>query len=192
MGAVLSLIHILLSVAGLAISLALQNTLSNLAGGIMILVSKPFEVGDYVEADGVGGTVISIGLAYSTLATVDNKEIFIPNSQVAAAKIINYTKLGKRRVELTFSASYDAPTETVKQALGEVLAQFPQILEDPAPSIWISKYGASSIEYVVRVWTAAGDYWDVYYGVMEGVRPAFQRHGIQMTYDHLNVHLLEK
>lgn len=146
----------LLSVAGLAISLALQNTLSNLAGGIMILVSKPFEVGDYVEADGVGGTVISIGLAYSTLATVDNKEIFIPNSQVAAAKIINYTKLGKRRVELTFSASYDAPTETVKQALGEVLAQFPQILEDPAPSIWISKYGASSIEYVVRVWTAAG------------------------------------
>ena len=182
----------LLSVAGLAISLALQNTLSNLAGGIMILVSKPFEVGDYVEADGVGGTVISIGLAYSTLATVDNKEIFIPNSQVAAAKIINYTKLGKRRVELTFSASYDAPTETVKQALGEVLAQFPQILEDPAPSIWISKYGASSIEYVVRVWTAAGDYWDVYYGVMEGVRPAFQRHGIQMTYDHLNVHLLEK
>ena len=182
----------LLSVAGLAISLALQNTLSNLAGGIMILVSKPFEVGDYVEADGVWGTVISIGLAYSTLATVDNKEIFIPNSQVAAAKIINYTKLGKRRVELTFSASYDAPTETVKQALGEVLAQFPQILEDPAPSIWISKYGASSIEYVVRVWTAAGDYWDVYYGVMEGVRPAFQRHGIQMTYDHLNVHLLEK
>ena len=182
----------LLSVAGLAISLALQNTLSNLAGGIMILVSKPFEVGDYVEADGVGGTVISIGLAYSTLATVDNKEIFIPNSQVAAAKIINYTKLGKRRVELTFSASYDAPTETVKQALGEVLAQFPQILEDPATSIWISKYGASSIEYVVRVWTAAGDYWDVYYGVMEGVRPAFQRHGIQMTYDHLNVHLLEK
>ena len=151
----------LLSVAGLAISLALQNTLSNLAGGIMILVSKPFEVGDYVEADGVGGTVISIGLAYSTLATVDNKEIFIPNSQVAAAKIINYTKLGKRRGELTFSASYDAPTETVKQALGEVLAQFPQILEDPAPSIWISKYGASSIEYVVRMWTAAGDYWDV-------------------------------
>lgn len=182
----------LLSVAGLAVSLALQNTLSNLAGGIMILVSKPFEVGDYVEADGVGGTVISIGLAYSTLATADNKEIFIPNSQVAEAKITNYTKLGKRRVEMTFNASYDAPTETVKQALREVLAQFPQILEDPAPAIWISKYGASSIEYVVRVWTAAGDYWDVYYGVMEGVRPAFQRHGIEMTYDHLNVHLLEK
>ena len=181
-----------LGVIGVALSLSLQGSLSKLAGGIMVRGSRPFAVGDYVEADGVGGTVISIGLAYSTLATVDNKEIFIPNSQVAAAKIINYTKLGKRRVELTFSASYDAPTETVKQALGEVLAQFPQILEDPAPSIWISKYGASSIEYVVRVWTAAGDYWDVYYGVMEGVRPAFQRHGIQMTYDHLNVHLLEK
>ena len=182
----------LLSVAGLAVSLSLQNTLSNVAGGVMLLISKPFTVGDYVSCDGIEGAVRAVDLAYTTFTTVDNKEIFIPNSQVAAAKIINYTKLGKRRVELTFSASYDAPTETVKQALGEVLAQFPQILEDPAPSIWISKYGASSIEYVVRVWTAAGDYWDVYYGVMEGVRPAFQRHGIQMTYDHLNVHLLEK
>ena len=110
---------------------------------------------------------------------------------MAAAKIINYTKLGKRRVELTFSASYDAPTETVKQALGEVLAQFPQILEDPAPSIWISKYGASSIEYVVRVWTAAGTTGTCITALWRGA-PAFQRHGIQMTYDHLNVHLLEK
>ncbi len=182
----------LLSVAGLAVSLALQNTLSNLAGGIMLLVSKPFEVGDYVEADGISGTVEAVGLSYSTLATPDNKEIFIPNSQIAQAKIINYNRLGRRRLELTFSASYDAPTQTVKTAIQEVLDQYSQILDEPAPAIWIAKYGSSSIDYVVRAWVPSQDYWDVYYGVMEGVRPAFDRHGVEMTYDHLNVHMVEK
>lgn len=182
----------LLSVAGLAVSLALQNTLTNLAGGIMVLVSKPFEVGDYVEVDSVGGTVNAIGLAYSTLATVDNKEIFIPNSQVAAAKIVNYTRLGTRRVDLNFKVSYDASTQTVKAAIQEVLAQFPQIKADPAPAIWLTDYGDSSIEYVVRVWVAGTDYWDVYFGIMEGVRPVFDRYGVEMTYNHLNVHVVEK
>lgn len=181
----------LLSVAGLAISLALQNTLSNLAGGIMLLVSKPFEVGDYVEADGVSGTVNAIGLSYCTLATPDNKEIFIPNNQIASAKIINYNRLGKRRIELTFSASYDAPTETVKTAIRQAMNMFPQILDEPAPAIWISKYGDSSIEYMVRVWTASKDYWDVYYGLMEAVRPAFEQHGVEMTYNHINVHMVK-
>ena len=182
----------LFSVAGLAVSLALQNTLSNLAGGVMLLVTKPFEVGDFVETNGVSGTVEAIGLAYSKLATVDNKEIFIPNSEISSAKIINYTRLGTRRVDLTFSASYDAPTQTVKKAINEVLAQFPQIMQEPAPVIFLSNYGASSIEYVVRVWTAGADYWDVYFGVMEGVRESFRRNGVEMTYDHLNVHVVEK
>ncbi len=182
----------LLSVAALAISLALQNTLANVASGIMLLVAKPMEAGDYVEVDGVGGTVEIIGLAYSTLATPDNKEIFMPNSQISAAKIVNYTRLGKRRVDWSFTASYDAPTETVKTAISEVLEKYPQILPDPAPVIYVSNYGASSIEYVVRVWTASADYWPVYYGVMEDVRAAFQRHNVEMTYDHLNVHLLNQ
>ena len=182
----------LFSVAGLAVSLALQNTLSNLAGGVMLLVTKPFEVGDFVETNGVSGTVEAIGLAYSTLATGDNKEVFIPNSEISSAKIINYTRLGKRRVDMTFSASYDAPTQSVKTAIREVLAQFPQIIADPEPVIYLSNYGASSIEYVVRVWVEGKDYWNVYYGVMEGVREAFERHGVEMTYDHLNVHVVEK
>lgn len=182
----------LLSVAGLAVSLALQNTLANLAGGIMLLVSKPFEVGDYVEADGVNGTVNAIGLSYSTLVTPDNKEIFIPNSQIAEAKIINYNRLGKRRVEMTFNAAYDTDTETVRTAIQEVLSQYPQILDEPEPAVWVSKYGSSSIEYVVRAWVASEDYWDVYYGVIEGVRPAFARHGVEMTYDHLNVHMVDR
>lgn len=182
----------LLSVAGLAVSLALQNTLSNLAGGIMLLVTKPFQVGDYVEADGVGGTIAAVDLSYTTFVTVDNKEIFVPNSQLSAAKIVNYSALGRRRVELTVNASYDAPTQTVKEAIQEVLDAIPQIQPDPAPAIWLSAYQSSSIQYVVRVWTAAGDYWDVYYAIQEGLRGSFTRHGIEMTYDHLNVHILER
>ena len=110
MGVELTSIIALLSVAGLAVSLALQNTLSNLAGGIMLLVSKPFVPGDFVELDGVSGTVAQSGLSYSKFITVDNKEIYIPNSQVSSTTIINYTASGKRRAEITFSASYDAPT----------------------------------------------------------------------------------
>ena len=182
----------LFSVAGLAVSLALQNTLSNLAGGVMLLVTKPFEVGDFVETNGVSGTVEAISLAYTKLATGDNKEIFIPNAEISSAKITNYTRLGTRRVDMTFTASYDVPTATVRKAIDETLAQFPQIKADPAPAIYLSNYGASSIEYTVRVWTAGADYWDVYFGVMEGVRESFARNGVEMTYDHLNVHVVEK
>ena len=182
----------MLSVAGLAVSLALQNTLSNVAGGIMLLVTTPFQVGDYVEADGVSGTVHAIDLSYTAILTIDGKEIFVPNSQLSGTKIINYTILGRRRVDLNFTASYDAPTATVKQAIGEVLEDIPQIIADPAPEIHLSDYQASSIQYVVRAWTAAADYWTVYYAIQEGVREAFDRHGVEMTYDHLNVHILDR
>lgn len=181
-----------LSVAGLAVSLALQNTLSNVAGGIMLLVTTPFQVGDYVEADGISGTVHAIDLSYTAILTIDGKEIFVPNSQLSGTKIVNYTVLGRRRVDLNFTASYDAPTATVKQAIGEVLEDIPQIITDPAPEIHLSDYQASSIQYVVRAWTTAADYWTVYYAIQEGVREAFDRHGVEMTYDHLNVHILDR
>ena len=182
----------LLSVAGLAVSLALQNTLSNLAGGITLLASKPFTVGDYVEIGSVSGTVSLVGLAYTTLVTVENKEIYIPNSQLSSATIINYTRLGRRRMEITVSASYDAPTEAVKAALSEAVAQFPQILPDPAPEIRLSGYGASGIDYLLRAWTSSGDYWDVYYRLLEAIRPAFARHGVEMPYSQLDVHLIPR
>jgi small conductance mechanosensitive channel len=182
----------LLSVAGLAVSLALQNSLSNLAGGIMLLVAKPFKVGDFVEADGISGTVSAIDLSYTTFLTADNKQIFVPNSQLSGVKVTNYNALGKRRVDLNFSASYDAPTQTVKAAIQEVLDGLPQVLSDPAPAIWLLEYQSSSIQYVVRAWTSSDDYWDVYFAIQEGVRESFARHGVEMTYDHLNVHILDK
>jgi len=182
----------LLSVAGLAASLALQNTLSNLAGGIQLLLTKPFVVGNYVEAGANSGTVHEVGLAYTTLVTPDNKVIYVPNSDIAAARIINYNGRDTRRVELKVTASYDAPVQTVKDTINKLIAADERMLSYPEPFVRVSNYGASSIEYVVRVWTAGADYWNVYFGVMEGVRESFQRNGVEMTYDHLNVHVVEK
>ncbi len=180
----------LLSVAGLAVSLSLQNTLSNVAGGVTLLVTRPFTVGDYVSCEGIEGTVRAVDLAYTTFVTSDNKEIFVPNSQIVSARLVNYNALGRRRVDLAYSASYDAPTETVRAALLDAARAFPQILADPAASVVISEYGASSIVYKLRVWTAADDYWDVYFGLQEKVRDCFAAHGVEMTYDHLNVHMI--
>lgn len=192
LGADVSSVIAMLSVAGLAVSLALQNTLSNLAGGLMILVTKPFEVGDYIDADGTAGTVSEIGLAYTKLTTPDSKRISVPNSQMSAAKIVNYTNEAGRRVDLIFSASYDAPTQAVKAAILEAVAAIPAVRRDPEPVVWISAYRDSAIDYVVRAWTSTEDYWDVYNRLMEEVRESFARHGVEMTYNHLNVHLLDK
>ncbi len=192
MGVEVTSVIAMLSVAGLAVSMALQNTLSNLAGGLVLLVTKPFAVGDYVESDGVSGTIAAVNLAYTTFITPDNKEIFVPNSQLSAAKIINYNALGKRRMDLKFTASYDAPAGRVRAAIQEVMDAAPGILPDPAPVVYVSEYQSSSIEYLARLWTTSDDYWDVYYALIEGVRESFDRHGVEMTYDHLNVHIVEK
>ena len=181
-----------LSVAGLAISLALQNTLSNLAGGIMLLVSKPFVVGDYVIAGGVEGSVQEIGLVYTKINTVDNKRISIPNSEISAAKIINCSTEGRRRMDLTFCASYDAPVEKVKSALLEAIQVQEKALMDPPPFVRLSAYKDSSIEYTIRVWCENADYWDLHFDILEKVKELFDRDGIEMTYNHLNVHMMPR
>ncbi len=177
----------LLSVAGLAISLALQNTLANIAGGIMILTTQPYSIGDYVSIGATEGTVDVIGLSSTKLVTVDNKQITIPNSTVASATITNFNRLGRRRIDLTFTASYDAPTEAVYAALREAMERFPQLTAPP--EVHLSEYGASSIAYLARMWVRSSDYWTVYWGVLEAARETFAAHRVEMTYDHLNVHL---
>ncbi|MCR5825956.1 MAG: mechanosensitive ion channel family protein [Oscillospiraceae bacterium] len=179
----------LLSVAGLAVSLALQNALSNVAGGIMIVTSQPYSIGDYVSIGGTDGTVDAITLSHTKLTTLDNKMVQIPNSAVASATITNFNRLGTRRLDLNFTASYDAPTEDVYAALLDAMARYPQILTTPAPEVHLTEYGASSIGYVARCWVNAADYWTVYFGVIESVRETFAAHKVEMTYDHLNVHM---
>ena len=182
----------LVGVIGLAVSLAIQGTLSNLAGGIQVLVSKPFKAGDYVEAGGVSGTVKEVGLAYTKLATVDNKVISVPNGQISAEKIINYTTADQRRVDLTFNASYDDPPQKVIETIRQVVGAHPRALFTPEPFIRVNAYKDSSVEYVVRVWCATADYWPLYHDLLEQVKEAFDKNGIQMPYNHLNVHVVER
>ena len=178
----------LASVLTLALSLALQNMVSNIIGGFTILYTHPFHSGDYVEIAGQGGTVKEINMTYTMLATPDNKMISIPNSSVVAAEIVNYSAAETRRVEVVVSASYDVPTQKVIDAL--VLAgTVDNVLLEPAPAAVVSTYGDSAIQYSLRLWVKTPDYWDVYFLVNQRVKNIFDEQGIAMTYPHINVHL---
>ncbi len=178
----------LASVLTLAISLSVQNFLTNVIGGFTLLSNKPFTTGDFVEVAGQSGTVREVGMSYTKLATADNKLVSIPNSAVVAAEIVNYSVTGQRRVELTVSASYDAPVETVLAALTEA-AQVPTALAEPKVFAGVKAYGDSAIEYVLQLWCASGDYAATLYAANQNIKTVFDARGISMTYPHLNVHL---
>jgi small conductance mechanosensitive channel len=178
----------LASVFTLALSLSLQNSLTNLIGGFTLLSTKPFKSGDYVEIAGQAGSVTEIGMFYTVLTTPDNKITHIPNNSVVSADITNYTTTGTRRLSIDVSASYDAPTEKVLEALRDA-ANVPGILEAPAPFVALTGYGDHAITYTVRVWTKTEDYWTVHYAIHERIRECFAAHGVAMTHPHLNVHL---
>lgn len=188
LGIDVSSIVALASVLTLALSLALQNMVSNIIGGFTILYTRPFHSGDYVEIAGQGGTVQEINMTYTVLSTPDNKVISIPNSAVVAAQIVNYSSAETRRVEVLASASYDVPTQKVLDALVQA-GTVDNALLDPAPAAVITAYGDSAIQYSLRIWVKNADYWDVYFQVNQRVKNIFDEQGIIMTYPHLNVHL---
>jgi small conductance mechanosensitive channel len=177
----------LASVLSLAVSLAVQDVLANLFGGLTLLYTQPFHSGDYVEIGATGGTVKEIGLSYTKLTTPDNKEISIPNKSVVAAEIVNYTTTGKRRVDFVVTASYDAPIQTVLASLRQA-AQVPTRLEENEPFVAVSNYGDHAIEYILRVWSATDDYWTTKFAINEKIKEIFDANGVEMTYPHLNVH----
>ena len=181
----------LISIAGLALSLSVQNILSNLFSGLTLLVSKPFKSGDYVEVGGRNGIIKSVGLFYTQLNTLDNVSINIPNSDVTGTTVINYSREPLRRVDRVFSAAYESSTEDVKAAILEAISHDEKILKDPAPFVRLSEYKDSCIEYTVRVWCKCADYWDVFFNLNENVRESFAAKGVEMTYNHMNVHILE-
>ena len=181
----------LISIAGLALSLSVQNILSNLFSGLTLLVSKPFKSGDYVEVGGRNGIIKSVGLFYTQLNTLDNVSINIPNSDVTGTTVINYSREPLRRVDRVFSAAYESSTEDVKAAILEAISRDEKILRDPAPFVRLSEYKDSCIEYTVRVWCKCADYWDVFFNLNENVRDCFAEKGVEMTYNHMNVHILE-
>lgn len=181
----------LLSVAGLALSLSVQNFLSNVFAGLQLLASKPFKVGDYVDAGNCSGTVYEIGVFYTKLTSVDNKLIQLPNSTIVGSNVVNYSSQTQRRVEIKVTASYDAPTEQVKAVLTQVVDANQMIDREQPVMVRVSAYQDSAIEYIIRVWCANENYWTVYYDLMEAIKPAFDANHIEMTYPHVNVHMMK-
>ena len=182
----------LVSVAGVALSLSVQNVLANLFSGITLLIAKPFTAGEFVEVAGKTGTVKAVGLFYTSLDTLDNVAVSIPNSDVTGSCINNYSREPLRRVDRVFAVSYENSTEEVKAAINAAIAKDERVLSDPAPFVRLLDYKGSTIEYVVRVWVKNADYWGVYFDLNETVRELVAERGIKFSYDHVNVHLVEK
>ncbi len=178
----------LASVLTLAISLSVQDLLTNVFGGFTLLYTHPFATGDFVEIAGQSGSIKEIGLTYTKLTTGDNKLISIPNSAVVSAEIVNYTVNGSRRAEIKVSASYNAPVDAVLEALLEA-ANLETVEKDPAPFVALDTYGDHAIGYVLRFWNKNEHYWNNYFAINKRIKEIFDARGIEMTYPHLNVHL---
>lgn len=177
-----------LASCGVAIGLAMQGSLSNVAGGIMLLLFKPFKVGDYIEANGVSGTVTDITVVYTIIHTPDNKVITIPNGGLTNSVIQNYSASGTRRVDFTFTASYDSDIDKVKQILLEA-ASHELVLKDKEPVVALTEHGDSALVYALRVWCNTPDYWTIKFDINEKVKKEFDKNGISIPFPQMDVHL---
>lgn len=177
--------------AGVAIGLALQNSLSNVAGGILLLITKPFKIGDYITTSGVSGVVKQITILYTRLDSDTNQAVFIPNGQVSDAVVTNNNTNGTRRVDLEFSISYEDDYEKARKVILQALSRNEKVLKTPAPDVRMSAHAASSINIAVRPWCKAADYWDVYFTTIEDIRAAFIASGISIPYNQLDVHMVD-
>ncbi|TNH04488.1 mechanosensitive ion channel [Testudinibacter sp. TR-2022] len=179
----------LIGAAGLAIGLALQNSLQNFAAGVMILVFKPFRKGDYIEAGGVAGVVNQIGLLVVELRTGDNKTVLVPNGKVFGDSITNYSTNETRRVDFIFDIDYSSDITAAKQIIADCLAQESRVLQNPEPTIVVGSLASNSVQLFVRPWARTADYWGVYFAITEKVKLEFDRAGIAIPFNQLNVHL---
>ncbi len=175
--------------AGLAVSLALQNCLSNLCGGFIILFSKPFTAGDTIELDGVIGVVETISVLYTKIKTFDGKTVFIPNGKISDAKIINYTESPTRRIDLAFDISYSSDYEKARLIILDILENDPFVLDEPVPVVRMSMHKDSSVAIDTLVWVKNEDYNSVKYSIIENVKSAFDREGVEIPFSQLDVHI---
>ncbi|MBQ4578172.1 MAG: mechanosensitive ion channel [Clostridia bacterium] len=182
----------LLGTFGLAFSLAMQSSLSNLAGGLFILGSKPFETGDYVSVAGAEGTVTQIGFIHTALTTVDNKVIHVPNSTITGSVVTNFSS-SQRRVDLTIPVSYNCSLEQAKKVIENVIARDSRVLQEPAaPFVRVWDLGASAVDIAVRVWCDGADYWELRSWLVENIKNELDKEGINIPYSQLDVHLIGK
>ncbi|BDR80071.1 mechanosensitive ion channel protein MscS [Clostridium tetani] len=187
LGAEMTSFVAILGSAGLAVGLALQGSLSNFAGGVLILILKPFKVGDYIEAAGHSGTVSEIQVFYTILNTPDNKKVIIPNSNISNGSVTNYSANTTRRVDLIFSIDYDENIERVKKVLINIIESNSLILKEPYPQILVGEHGDSSVNLYVRVWCENKDYWNIYFGLMEKVKVEFDKESINIPYPQVEI-----
>lgn len=178
-----------LGAAGLAVGLALQGSLSNFAGGVLLILFKPYKVGDFVEMQGVSGTVVSIQILNSVLRTPDNKRVYVPNGPVANGNIVNYSAESTRRVDMVFGISYSCDIDLAKNALQELLRADERVLQDPPPLVVVSELADNSVNFTVRAWTKPGDYWGVFFTMQEAVKKRFDALGLVIPFPQRDVHL---
>lgn len=179
----------ILGAAGLAVGMALSGTLQNFAGGVMILLFKPFKAGDYIQAQGHSGSVNEIQIFNTILKTPDNKTIIIPNGGLATGSMVNYSAEPKRRVDFVFGIGYGDDVDQAKKVLNKLIENDERILKDPEPFIAVTELGDSSVNLVVRVWAEAKDYWGIYFDMNENVYNAFNKEGINIPFPQMDVHL---
>ncbi|MGD8883557.1 MAG: mechanosensitive ion channel [Desulfobacterales bacterium] len=177
--------------AGLAIGLALQGSLSNFAAGVLMIIFRPFKVGDFIEGAGVAGIVEEIQIFTTQLATPDNKTIIIPNAKLTADNIINYSTKGTRRADMVFGIGYDDDIDKARGIINDILSNDERVLKDPPLQIAISELADSSVNFVARPWVNAGDYWGVVFDVTEAVKKRFDAEGISIPFPQRDVHLYE-
>lgn len=173
---------------GVAIGLAAQGALSNFAGGMIILVMRPFKVGDYVETDGESGTVEDIHMFYTYIATDNNQLVMIPNGEITSGAVINYSAKPTRRLDLKFSISYNEDFEYAEDVIYDICDKHPKVLDDPEPMVRINEHGDSAIVLLCRVWTKTEDYWDTRYDLLEEVKRRFDEEQIEIPYPQMDVH----
>ena len=177
-----------LASAGVTVGLALQGSLSNLTGGLMILIFRPFKVGDYIDNHTDSGTVQSIGIFYTTLLTPDNKTITVPNGLLSNATVVNYSTQSTRRVDMEFTAAYTSDIDKVCKVMRTVTEANDKVLKDPAPFVSLLRQDASALVFVVRAWVKSEDYWNVYFYLGENMKKAFDTVGIEIPFNQLDVH----
>jgi len=177
--------------AGLAVGLALQGSLSNFASGVLIVLFRPYKVGDFVEAAGIAGAVVEVQILTTILKTGDNKQVIVPNSQIMGSIITNYSANDTRRVDLVIGVSYDDDLDKTRKTLEELVAADDRILDDPAVTIAVSALADSSVNFVVRPWVKTADYWGVLFDLTEAIKKRFDEEGISFPYPQQDVHLYQ-
>ena len=182
----------ILGAAGLAVGLALKDTLANVGSAVVLLVFRPFKVGDYIEAGGAAGTVEGIGLFTTTISPIDNRTIIVPNAAITGGNIVNFSQKPVRRVDHVIGIGYDDDIKLAKETLYEVIKADERTLDDPAPLVAVAELGESSVNFTLRAWVKSSDYWDAYFSLLESAKLALDAKGISIPYPQMDIHLENK